>query len=145
MRDRFLGGEQQAEHVEVELLAEVLLVYGFERAELINVRVVDEDIDSAELRLGFVEQFLDVLGFRDVGLDGDRIATRGFDLIDDGLCALLIGRVIDDDVGAFGPNCPAIAAPIPLEAPVTTATFPFSFGMIFPFAIECLFDSSMTV
>ena len=63
----------------------------------------------------------------DVGLDGDGFAAVADDFGDDAVGAFLAGAVIDDDGGASAARCWAIRRPIPLDAPVTTATFPASF------------------
>src|SRR6266581_7562037 len=57
---RGLRSEDQAEHIQIEMLVEVLLRHVFERGEFIDARVVDQNVepDKGSLRLG--EQPLDV-------------------------------------------------------------------------------------
>jgi hypothetical protein len=83
--DGFLDGEEEAEDVEAELLVEVVNGDGFQGGELIDARVVDEDIDAAEGFLGGGEECLNLRGVRDIGLYGLRLASGGGDAFDDGI------------------------------------------------------------
>ena len=49
--DRGLGGQEQAEHVEVEYFVELFGGYLFERGELVDAGVVDQDIERGRKRL----------------------------------------------------------------------------------------------
>ena len=49
MLDGSLGGEKQAENIEVELLVEVLGRDLFKRAEFIDSGIVDQNVDRTEL------------------------------------------------------------------------------------------------
>ena len=98
---RFLRGQQQAEHIQIELLVEMLLGDLFERREFIDARVVHEHVQLAEGFLGFGEQTFDVRLFGDVALHGDRLAARAGDFGDDLVRARFAGSVIDDDRRAF--------------------------------------------
>ena len=72
--ERGLGGEQEAEDVEVELLVEVLGRDGFNGAELVDAGVVDENADGAELGGDGLNEGADGVGVGYVGLDGDGLA-----------------------------------------------------------------------
>jgi len=48
MLDAFLGRENQAKDVQVELPVEVLFRDAFERGKLVDARVVDEYVERAE-------------------------------------------------------------------------------------------------
>ena len=102
----FLRSQDQAEHVEIELLVEVLGRDVFERGKLIDARVVDEDVELVELVLRFGEQPLDVGRVGDVGLNGHRLAAILRDLADDAVGGFLAGGVVDDDGRAFGREMP---------------------------------------
>ena len=73
--DRFLRRKKQAEHVEVELLVEVLRGDGLERRELVNAGVVHQHVELSVGGLGLGEETFDVVRFGDVGLHGDRFAA----------------------------------------------------------------------
>jgi hypothetical protein len=95
--DRFLGREEEAEDVEVELPVEVLRGDAAEGLEVVDASVVDEDIELAEGGFGLGEEAGDVFGVRDVSLDGDGLAAFGLDVGDDGVGACLTAGVVDDD------------------------------------------------
>ena len=67
----------------IELLVEVIGRDGFERAELIDAGVVDEDVDGAELLDDLADERTDGIGIGHVGLDGDGFAASLLDLGDD--------------------------------------------------------------
>ena len=73
--DGFLGGEEEAEDVEVELLVEVLGCDGSDGLEVVDAGVVDEDVDLAVGLFGLGEELLDVFELGDVALDGDGLAA----------------------------------------------------------------------
>ena len=58
MLHRSLGGQQEAEHIDVKVLVEVFGGDAVERRELVDAGVVDEDVDRAELLLGAVQELL---------------------------------------------------------------------------------------
>jgi hypothetical protein len=72
-----LGGEQQAEHVHVELLVEVLRRDGFDGAELVDAGIVDQDADGSQFAGDFGDERADGFGIGQVGLDGDGLAAGG--------------------------------------------------------------------
>jgi hypothetical protein len=74
---------------------ELLLGDFFQRDELVNACVIDQDVDLAERLLCFREQFLDFPLLRDVALDGDRLSTTLANFVDHAICALLRRCVID--------------------------------------------------
>ena len=73
--DRFLRREDQAQHVQVELLVEVFGGDGFERRELVDAGVVHQDVELAERLLGLREEPPDVGFLGEVGLHRDRLAA----------------------------------------------------------------------
>jgi hypothetical protein len=93
--DRLLRGEDQAQHVEVELPVEVLGRHFFERREFVNAGVVDQYIEPAECLFRLGEQALDVGGPGHIGLHGDRPAAFACDLGNDAVSSLLAGGVVD--------------------------------------------------
>jgi hypothetical protein len=99
---RFLGGQQQAQDVDVELAVEVLLGDVFQRRELVDAGVVDQDVHAAERLLGLVEQTGDVGALGHVALDGDGLAAGGGDLGHHLVGALAAGGVVDRHGRALG-------------------------------------------
>ena len=74
---------------------ELLFRYFFNRRELVDARVVDQDVEAAEILDGGVD---DALRFRCLGnitTDSDSLAAGCCDRIDDGSRAGLARRVID--------------------------------------------------
>ncbi len=92
-----LRGEQQTEHVQVELLVKMFRGDFTERGEFINAGVVHQNIDLAERLFRFLEEPLDVGLFGDIGLHGDGLASFLFDLTDDAVRAGFAGGIIHDD------------------------------------------------
>ena len=91
MLDRLLRREQQAQHVQVEHLVEVLGRDLLERGELVDAGVVDEDVELAERLLRLGEEPPDVGLLGDVGLHGDGLAALASDLGDDAVGPFLAG------------------------------------------------------
>ena len=100
--DGGLRGEQKAEDVDVEDLVELLFGDGLDGGELVDAGVVDENVETAEVLDGRVDDALGFGGLGDVAADGDGLATGGGDGGDDGFGAGLAGGVVDDDGCAFG-------------------------------------------
>jgi hypothetical protein len=67
----------------------------------LHAGVVDEDVASAKLLPGLLDQVLDVGGFGDVGLNEDGLAAGGLDLVLGVLGALDVTALVNDDGGAF--------------------------------------------
>src|SRR5439155_4946325 len=76
---------------------------------------------------------LDVFRLGNVGLHGNSVAARLLDFLSHLLCTRLVVDIIHNDVRSFRPSFSAIAAPIPFDAPVITATLPFSLAISRPF------------
>src|SRR4029453_1754940 len=75
-----------------------------ERGELVDARVVDQDVETTEglPRLG--EEPIDLLLLRHVGLHRDGLTTTASDVGDHAVGTLLAGGIVDDDGGAgLGP------------------------------------------
>ena len=92
MLDRFFGGEDRPEHVDVELTMELILGDVFQREEFVDAGMVHQHVDRAEGFFGFVKQPLHVGGLGDVALDGD----GGLLLLDISGAALLVCEVLPD-------------------------------------------------
>jgi len=110
---------------------EVFLGDRLKRREPINTGVVHQHIQFCVKSLGLGKQALDLVGLCDVGLYGNRFAPFLLNALDDRLSAGFAAGIIDDYGSALRRQMSAIEAPIPLEAPVTTATFPASFFIAF--------------
>jgi hypothetical protein len=87
MLDRRLGSQQQAEHVDVEVLVEVLFGNVFDRREAVDTRVIHEDIQSPELPDRGVDDGPRVAGLGDVAANGDGFTAGGDDVGDGGIRA----------------------------------------------------------
>ncbi len=128
MRQRGLHEAEQAEDVDVEGRLE-LLVRDVEQVRLpaLLARDADEGVDPAELGDGALDELPGVRLVAEVPGDGDGLATRGLDLLDDVVgVGLLLGQVGQDDVGTSRAKAIATAAPMPESAPVITALRPSS-------------------
>ena len=73
--DRFLRGEEQAEHVKIELLMEMFRGDLFKRQELIDTSVVHQNVEFAERFPGGGEQPFYFIRLRNVRLNRDRFAA----------------------------------------------------------------------
>ncbi len=82
MLHRRLGGEQQAEHVDVEHPVEFLLGDGFDRREFIDPGVVDQDVEPAIVLDGRVDDALRFRSLGDVTSDRNGFAAGRSDGID---------------------------------------------------------------
>jgi len=97
-----LGGEQEAEDVEVELLVEVLGRDGLDGAELVDAGIVDENAYGAKLGDNGLNEGADGIGIGDVGLDGDGLSAGGLDFSDELFGSGLAAGVVDGDCRAAG-------------------------------------------
>jgi len=88
----------------------------FERPELIDARVVHENVEASKGLLRLREQAGDVRRPGNVGLNGDSPATGAGDVGDDLVRAGFAGGVIDDTAAPSAARCRAMAAPMPLDA-----------------------------
>ena len=84
----------KSEHIQIELFVEVLRRDLLERAKLVDARVVDQDVDRAELLDDGVDEGSDGIGIGHVGLDHDGFAAGLLDFVDDFFRAGLAARVI---------------------------------------------------
>jgi len=100
--DRCLGGEEEAQHVDVKLPMKMVFGDGFERSEFVNARVVDEDIEASISRDRRIDDALRPGRFGHVARHGNGLAACGDDLGDDGVGAGLARCIIDDDGRARG-------------------------------------------
>ena len=77
------------EDVNVEDPVELLFRDGFDRRELVDPRIVDEDVETTIVFDGGVDDSLRLRGFGDVALHGDGFAAGGGDGSDYGVSACL--------------------------------------------------------
>ena len=96
----FLGGEKEAEYVEVELFVEVFGSDGFERPEFEDAGVVDQDIEAAVSLFGLLEEAGNVLVLRYVGLNRGRFAAFIGDAFYDSVGAGFTGGIVHDYGGS---------------------------------------------
>src|SRR6188768_2434601 len=97
MLHRFPGRKQQAADVDVK---DPLVMFdrdGLEGRELVDARVVHEDVEPAKGGLGFGDEAGDVSGLGDVALNGDGLAAGGLDLGDDRIGTSFAGGIVNDD------------------------------------------------
>ena len=82
-------------------LMELLFGDGFYRTELVHTRIVDEDIETAVILNGCVDDALRLSGFGNVAFHRDGFATVCGDRCDHGVRACLAGGIVYDDRRAF--------------------------------------------
>ena len=97
LADEELGASVEVEHVVVLLLGDLLSL-----VPALGAGVAHDDVDLAEVRLGLLEEALDLGGLADVGLDGDGFGAGAglLDELDDLVGRLFAVGVVDDDAGA---------------------------------------------
>ena len=104
-RDRLaaehLRAEPGAAQVDVDQARPLLVGELEERHDRLDARVVDEDVEAAELFPRLVDHRLDVGALRDVAFDGDRLAALGLNPFDDVFGRLRAFDVVHGDVRAF--------------------------------------------
>ena len=84
------------------MLVEMLRRDGLERRELVDARVVDEDVDRAERLDGLGDHAFHVFGIGQVAVDGDGFATLGDDGGDHAVGGLFAGAVVDGNRRTLG-------------------------------------------
>jgi len=115
-----LHAKEDAGQVDVDDLVELLEWDIREGVELENAGVVDEDIELAELALGLRDDVLPLLLGRDVQVaEADAIA----ELVGERL-ALVVEMSAATTEAPSSCNRRTIAAPMPRDPPVTSATLP---------------------
>src|SRR4051812_8475663 len=97
MLDGLLDREDRPEHVGVELAVKLVLGDRFERVELVDSRVVDQNVDFAERLVRLLEQALYVFRLRDITLDGDSLAAIAGNLVYHAVSTSLAGGVVHHD------------------------------------------------
>ena len=75
-------------------------VVSSDRRAGLDAGVVDHDVEAAEGLDGRVDEALQVVDLADVGVDADGLVAERDDLLLEVLGGLLVGDVVDDDVGA---------------------------------------------
>jgi hypothetical protein len=121
----FLDGEVRSHHVDVETLV-VLAFRGLGKwGKLRHSRVYEQDIDFAQFLLDFRVQLVYVREFGHVPLHRHDAVADGFDRFVQGFSA----SAQDGYPRAFFLQALAVANPMPLFPPVTTATVPSSLFM----------------
>ena len=96
MLERLLSDEKHSKNVRIKHSAELGLGDFFDRHELVNARVVDEDVDLSEGFLRSRKQFFNIGLFRNARLDGDSVAATFTDLIHHFVRIRFRRRVIHD-------------------------------------------------
>jgi hypothetical protein len=89
MLSRSLGGEKEAEHIDVELFMEVILGDGLKRRALVDPRVVNEDVEAAVSLDCGVDDALRICSLGNVASHRDGLAAMVCDMGDDGVGARL--------------------------------------------------------
>src|SRR5262245_13187416 len=80
--------------------------YVFQRREIVNARVVDENIELVECLFRFDKETIDLGRLGEIGLNSDSLAAFAFNLLDDAIGTLLTGGIIDDYGSAFRGQLP---------------------------------------
>ncbi len=91
----FLRNQQQAKHVEIEMLVEVFGRDAIQRRELVKARIVDENVDGAERLDGLGHHFLHMAGVGKIAMNGDGLAALAGDRSHHALGGFLAGAVVD--------------------------------------------------
>ena len=84
------------------MLVKMLRRDGLERRELVNARVVDEDVDRTERLHGLRDDAFHVFGIGQVAVHGDSFATLGDDGGDHAVGGLFAGAVVDGNRRTLG-------------------------------------------
>jgi hypothetical protein len=93
--------EKHAFQVDVEDGVKILFCYVPEIRSLLEARVVDKDVDSAESRNSFLDESLSVGNYSDVRLKGSRSPLRGGDAGHHFIRPGFVFPIADCDVGAI--------------------------------------------
>ena len=108
--------------------------------------IIDQDIEAPEGVEGALDHGCDLFFTGDISLDGQRTSTqrlnglRGFiDSPGQAWVRWLCDRAATTMSAPSAANAKAMSLPIPLELPVTIATFPASF-IVFPRSENCRLD-----
>ena len=114
--DRFLRRQDQAEHVEVELLVEVLGGHVFQRSELVDAGVVDQDVEPCRTPSSPRQTAARCRpAWRRSACTATALPPLPAISRDDAVGPLLAGGVVDDDRGAFGGQVHGDRGPDPLR------------------------------
>src|SRR3954453_8428053 len=100
--DRFFGGKNESQHIDVEVPVKMLFRDFFKWRKLIDACIVHQNVQPAERLLGLREDTFDIGGLGDIALDSGRLAAYAFDFCDHSISALAAGGVIDHDRSAGG-------------------------------------------
>jgi len=109
--------------------------------------LLTKDVDLAEGLFSLSKEMFDVCLSWPHCPNGNGPAAALGNLIHYSVGSFFTGSIVDNDGCAFGSELLAMSAPIPFEAPVTTATFPVQFSIfhcvsfIFYFCVHFYFFS----
>ena len=96
-----LRGKYDAENVDIELFMKRVLSYTFERGEVIDTGVVNDNIEASVILYGRIDESLGLGSFGDISLHGNGLAARRINGVYDGIRARLTGCIADYDGCAF--------------------------------------------
>ncbi len=97
-----MRGQEQAEHVQIELFVKMLRRDIFQRLEIVDAGVVHQDIQFVVCLFRFREQLLHFGGPGKIRLDADGLAAVLLDAGHDALGPFFAGAVVNDDRRTFG-------------------------------------------
>src|ERR1041384_2929106 len=92
---RFLGRQQKAQNVQIEVVVERFFGDLFQWRKLINPGIVHQDVQLAVSFLGFREKPRDICLLRDISLHRDRLAAAGGDFLYHSVSVFFAGGVIN--------------------------------------------------
>jgi hypothetical protein len=98
----FLRDQQQAKHVEIEMLVEVFGRDAIQGCELVEPGIVDEDVDRTERLHGRGHDFFHIAGVGEIAVHGSGFAALGGDRCDHALGRRFAGAVVDGDRRTLG-------------------------------------------
>ena len=126
--DRFLSGQDEPQHVQIELLVEVLRGDGLDRRELVDAGVVHQDVELAEgLSSSPRTAARTSASFATSACTATAFPPSPSDLGDDLLGPGLARSVVDDDRRALGGELPGDLGPDPLRCTGDDRDFPGEF------------------
>ena len=97
-----LRNEELASRIEIENAVEIFLCDILLDLESFHTGIRNNEIESAKVREGLLEQGADFSGFGNVGLDGNGAGAEGAELADDAFGGRGGFAVVDYDEGAAG-------------------------------------------
>jgi len=101
MSHGFLRNQQQAKHIKIKMLVEVFGGDVVQGRELVETRVVDEDVDHTERLDGLSDHGFHLVGVGEIAMDSDGFASLAGDGRHHAVRSLPAGTVVDGNRGTL--------------------------------------------